>query len=60
MSFPQGISYEPWPSLSVPDFAATQHLLHAGAERAGWDPHLVGSVIPEWLQRDARDLSDKS
>src|SRR5947207_15083841 len=35
MSFPQDISYEPWPPLSYPDFAATQHLLHMGLQAVG-------------------------
>src|SRR3954447_8375062 len=35
MSFPQDIAYEPWPELSYPDFAATQHLLHMGLQVVG-------------------------
>ncbi len=35
MSFPPAISYEPWPQLSYPDFAATQHLLHMGLQAVG-------------------------
>src|SRR5271156_5566904 len=35
MSSPPAISYEPWPPLSYPDFAATQHLLHMGLQAVG-------------------------
>src|SRR5690349_11110783 len=35
MSFPQNFSYEPWPTLSYPEFAATQHLLHMSLQAVG-------------------------
>jgi hypothetical protein len=35
MSFPQDISFDPWPAFSYPDFAATQHLLHMVLQAVG-------------------------
>jgi len=31
----QDIFHDPWPPLSYPDFAATQHLLHMGLQAVG-------------------------
>ena len=31
----QDVFHEPWPALSYPDFAATQHLLHMGLQAVG-------------------------
>src|SRR5258707_15016608 len=47
MSFPQNISYEPWPPLSEPDFAATQHLLHMGLQAVG-KLKLKEPLEPQW------------
>jgi hypothetical protein len=54
MSFSPVISYEPWPSLSYPDFASAQHLLHMGLQAVGklklkepFEPQWSG--IPLWL-----------
>lgn len=35
MSFSTATSSEPWPALSYPEFAATQHLLHMGLQAVG-------------------------
>jgi hypothetical protein len=49
MSFPQDISYEPWPLLSYPDFAATQHLLHMGLQAVG-KLKLKEPFEPQWAE----------
>jgi hypothetical protein len=49
MSFPQDISYEPWPPLSYPDFAATQHLLHMGLQAVG-KLKLREPFEPQWAE----------
>ena len=51
MSFPQDIPYNPWPALSYPDFAPTQHLLHIQASSSAaslprGDVALVVSGLP--------------
>jgi hypothetical protein len=47
MSSPPAISYEPWPPLSYPDFAATQHLLHMGLQAVG-KLKLKEPFEPQW------------
>src|SRR5580698_6597969 len=54
MSSPPAIAYEPWPPLSYPDFAATQHLLHMSLQAVGklklkepFEPQW--SEVPLWL-----------
>ena len=49
-----GHLYEPWPPLSYPEFAATQHLLHMGLQAVGklklkepFEPQW--SEVPLWL-----------
>jgi hypothetical protein len=47
-------SYDPWPSLSYPDFAATQYLLHMGLQVLGKlklkEPfQLQWAEVPLWL-----------
>jgi hypothetical protein len=49
MSFPPSISYEPWPALSYPDFAATQHLLHMGLQAVG-KLKLKEPFEPQWSE----------
>ena len=49
MSFPHDISYEPWPPLSYPDFAATQHLLHMGLQAVG-KLKLKEPFEPQWAE----------
>jgi hypothetical protein len=49
MSFPQDNSYEPWPPLSYPDFAATQHLLHMGLQAVG-KLKLKEPFEPQWAE----------
>ena len=49
MSFLQDISYEPWPPLSYPDFAATQHLLHMGLQTVG-KLKLKEPFEPQWAE----------
>jgi hypothetical protein len=43
----QDISREPWPPLSYPDFAATQHLLHMGLQAVG-KLKLEEPFEPQW------------
>ena len=43
------ISYEPWPALSFPDFAATQHLLHMGLQAVG-KLKLKEPFEPQWAE----------
>ena len=45
----QDIVYEPWPSLSYPDFAATQHLLHMGLQAVG-KLKLKEPFEPQWAE----------
>jgi len=45
----QDIIYEPWPSLSYPDFAATQHLLHMGLQAVG-KLKLEEPFEPQWAE----------
>ena len=47
MSFPPAISYEPWPALSYPKFAPTQHLLHMGLQAVG-KLKLKEPFEPQW------------
>ena len=47
MSFPPAIFYEPWPPLSYPEFAATQHLLHMGLQAVG-KLKLKEPFEPQW------------
>ena len=49
MSFPQDSAYEPWPALSYPDFAATQHLLHMGLQAVG-KLKLKEPFEPQWAE----------
>ena len=41
--------YEPWPPLSYPDFAATQHLLHMGLQAVG-KLKLKEPFEPQWAE----------
>jgi Family of unknown function (DUF5996) len=43
----EDIVYEPWPELSYPDFAATQHLLHMGLQAVG-KLKLKEPFEPQW------------
>jgi hypothetical protein len=43
----QDIVYQPWPPLSYPDFAATQHLLHMGLQAVG-KLKLKEPFEPQW------------
>ena len=45
----QDIVSEPWPSLSYPDFAATQHLLHMGLQAVG-KFKLKEPFEPQWAE----------
>ncbi len=45
----QDICYEPWPPLSYPDFAATQHLLHMGLQAVG-KLKLEEPFEPQWAE----------
>jgi len=45
----QDIVHEPWPSLSYPDFAATQHLLHMGLQAVG-KLKLEEPYEPQWAE----------
>ena len=45
----QDIVYEPWPPLSYPDFAATQHLLHMGLQAVG-KLKLKEPFEPQWAE----------
>lgn len=45
----QEIVYEPWPPLSYPDFAATQHLLHMGLQAVG-KLKLKEPFEPQWAE----------
>ncbi len=45
----QGTVYEPWPSLSYPDFAPTQHLLHMGLQAVG-KLKLREPFEPQWAE----------
>ncbi len=47
MSIPPETSYEPWPPLSYPEFAATQHLLHMGLQAVG-KLKLKEPFEPQW------------
>jgi hypothetical protein len=47
MSFPPAITYEPWPRLSYPEFAATQHFLHMGLQAVG-KLKLKEPFEPQW------------
>ena len=47
MSFPPTITYEPWPPLSYPEFAATQHFLHMGLQAVG-KLKLKEPFEPQW------------
>ena len=43
------ISHEPWPPLSFPDFAPTQHLLHMGLQAVG-KLKLKEPFEPQWAE----------
>jgi len=45
----QDIVYDPWPALSYPDFAATQHLLHMGLQAVG-KLKLKEPFEPQWAE----------
>jgi hypothetical protein len=49
MSFPPAIAYEPWPALSYPDFAPTQHLLHMALQAVG-KLKLKKAFEPQWAE----------
>jgi hypothetical protein len=49
MSLPSAISYEPWPELSYPDFAPTQHLLHMALQAVG-KLKLKEAFEPQWAE----------
>lgn len=49
MSFLRDISYEPWPPLSYPEFAPTQHLLHMGLQAMG-KLKLQEPFEPQWAE----------
>lgn len=49
MSLPQNISYDPWPALGYPDFAATQHLLHMALQAVG-KLKLAEPFEPQWSE----------
>lgn len=49
MSSPQDIYYDPWPALSYPDFAPTQHLLHMGLQAVG-KLKLKEPFLPQWSE----------
>ncbi len=49
MSFPPAVSYEPWPSLSYPEFAPTQHLLHMALQAVG-KLKLKEPFEPQWAE----------
>lgn len=49
MSFSQDIDYDPWPALSYPEFAPTQHLLHMGLQAAG-KLKLKEPFEPQWSE----------
>src|SRR5262245_18238881 len=43
------IARDPWPPLSYPDFAATQHLLHMGVQAVG-KLKLKEPFEPQWAE----------
>lgn len=45
----QDIFHDPWPPLSYPDFAATQHLLHMGLQAVG-KLKLEEPFEPQWAE----------
>jgi len=49
MSPANSVGYDPWPSLSYPDFAATQYLLHMGLQVLG-KLKLVEPFQPQWAE----------
>lgn len=49
MSITNNIVYDPWPLLSYPDFAATQHLLHMGLQVIG-KLKLQEPFQPQWAE----------